>query len=387
MTMETTWHVLVVDDDAEACEQIAQYLNDQAVTEGEDKLAIATETDFDKALKELSSKRYDLIILDVRIGSLEGDRENEAGLVALDSIKQRRFIPVIFYTGLPNKVRHLETQLIRVVEKTEGVIRVLETIKEIFSTRLPFVNRVLLRHLEKVQRDYMWEFVATNWEKFGDTPDRTELAYLLARRLAKSLDGPGIRHLAQELGDSRPIWCDEENVHPMMCYIIPPVTNLSLTGDLFCEQIDGGTKYWVLLTPSCYIEKKKAEWMLLAICLPLKEQEEFTRFSNNPEDASAKGKMTSLLKDNRQGKQPERFKFLPGVLDIPDLVVDFQQLRTISKQEFVELVNTGRLNRIASLDSPYAEALLARFARYYSRLGVPDLHISLIIDKLTRPSS
>jgi hypothetical protein len=40
------------------------------------------------------------------------------------------------------------------------------------------------------------------------------------------------------------------------------------------------------------------------------------------------------------------------------------------------------LNRLASLDSPFAEALLARFVRYFGRLGTPDLNTEVILSRL-----
>ena len=49
-------------------------------------------------------------------------------------------------------------------------------LSNIFATRLPAVNRALIRHLETIQRDYMWDFVANHWEQFGDTSDHTSLA-------------------------------------------------------------------------------------------------------------------------------------------------------------------------------------------------------------------
>jgi hypothetical protein len=50
-------------------------------------------------------------------------------------------------------------------------------VRGIFATRLPAVNRALIRHLETVQRDYMWDFVATHWEQFGDTSGRKALCH------------------------------------------------------------------------------------------------------------------------------------------------------------------------------------------------------------------
>ena len=109
----------------------------------------------------------------------------------------------------------------------------LEVVKSIFDTPLPTVNRALIRHLETVQRDYMWDFVAKHGAEFIDTPDRTALAYLLARRLAMSLSGPGIRQLAEDLGDSTGSSVDENKVHPMRYYVMPPVETSPLTGDLY----------------------------------------------------------------------------------------------------------------------------------------------------------
>jgi hypothetical protein len=40
------------------------------------------------------------------------------------------------------------------------------------------------------------------------------------------------------------------------------------------------------------------------------------------------------------------------------------------------------LERLASLDSSFAEALLARFTRYFGRLGTPDLDVAVLLQRL-----
>ena len=273
----------------------------------------------------------------------------------------------------------------RVVEKTEGVNVLLSTIKQIFETNLPMVNRELIRHMQEVQREYMWNFVANHWDKFGDTPDRSALAYLLARRLAKSLDGPGIEKLAERLGDTSRLWCDEEHEHPMRYYIVPPVSPRLMSGDIFRRRIDEEEiEYLVLLSPSCDIAQNKVEWMLFARCSLLSGEDEYVRFRENTDNT---GNITSLIKDRRAGKQWERFKFLPGAIDIPDMIADFQQLAALEKQELDELIGENKIKRIASLDSPYAESLTAQFARYFGRLGTPDLNAELIIERLKKQIS
>ena len=83
-----------------------------------------------------------------------------------------------------------------------------------------------------------------------------------------------------------------------------------------------------------------------------------------------------MLRDNRHGYQAERFYFLLGVLVLPHLLADFQQLRNLP------LGQLCKLEHKASLDSPFAEALLARFARYFGRLGTPDLDVDGLIARL-----
>ncbi|HEY7495462.1 MAG TPA: hypothetical protein VIH59_30690 [Candidatus Tectomicrobia bacterium] len=124
--------------------------------------------------------------------------------------------------------------------------------------------------------------------------------------------------------------------------------------------------------------REKAELVLLARCLPLTEQVEYQQWRDGLPTPSRtiNGKLQDLLRNNRRDIQSERFFFLPGALSLPDLVVDFQQLVTLQREHM------GGLERLASLDSPFAEALLARFTRYFGRLGTPDLDIAVLLQKL-----
>lgn len=198
--------------------------------------------------------------------------------------------------------------------------------------------------------------LATNWsvarwlpsskrERFGDTPDRTALAYLLARRLAMSLSGPGIRQLARDLGDPTGAAAVEGRVHPMQYYVMPPVEPVPLADDLYQGLIEGQSGHWVLLTPSCDLVtgREKAEWVLLARCAPLTEQAEYQKWQAGLPQPSrtTDSRLQALLQDNRQNGQPERFYFLSGALvastgsghRLPDLAVDFQPLVTLHPRQ------------------------------------------------------
>jgi hypothetical protein len=166
----------------------------------------------------------------------------------------------------------------------------------------------------------------------------------------------------------------EGQVHSMRYYIIPPVLNFPVTGDLYFGEVNGIEAYWILLTPTCDLltEHPNAENVLLAQCLPLEEQPEYQAWVKEKE--RNREKLERLLTNKR--RQRDRHFFLPSALSIPNLLVDFQKLMTIP------VGNLSTLNRLASLDSPFAESLAARYARYIGRVGTPDLDIDHLIDSL-----
>ena len=385
------WQVLYVDDDPDFCRQVEGYLDGETIGDSDGVLKVQAISDFNSALIELESRRIDVLILDVRVGPYDEDTteetkpEDESGLVeegvrVLDAVRQRRFVPVVFYTGLDYKVRDLESPVVRVVEKTKGVEELLESVKEIFNSALPQTNRALVHHLENVQRDYMWGFVARQWNRFGSNADRTALAYLLAKRLAISLSGSGIQQLALDLGDDTGTFTEDEKVHPMLYYLIPPVESAPLAGDLYYGTINEKNGHWILITPSCDMVygREKADHMLFARCSPLTGFPEFTAWEEgqpNPSTTVVR-RLKSLLRNNRQDSQSERFYFLPGALTLPDLVADLQDLVTLPR------ASATSLERTASLDSPFAEAFIARFSRYFGRLGTPDLDVDSVVSRL-----
>lgn len=377
------WRILIVDDDLESCKLTQEYLERNPLNANEPPPKVEFITEFYQALEKLETERYDLLILDIKLAVGMPVPDEQVGIKILDEIQHRRFIPVVFYTALPHHADGLTTALIRVVSKAEHISVLLNEISKIFQTHLPAVNRALIHHLETIQRDYMWGFVTENWDQLRDTPDRASLAYLLARRLAISLSGPGMKQFLDDLGAKEGLEA-KDKVHPMKYYVVPPFESSPVTGDLYQEAIEQIIGYWVILTPLCDLTPHegnvKAEQVLLGKCLLLTEQEEYQTWAAGNKSKRSQKPLESLIGNNRKdGKQPERYHFLPGVLSLPDLVVDFQATKMVTYEQLNEKRN---LKRIASLDSPFAECLLSRFTRYYGRIGTPDLDIDIVLNRL-----
>lgn len=364
------WRFLIVEDKEEKVRQLQEIA--PACVDPPDEVEVAVCATFSKAATRLLTERFDLLILDLKDDSdttLEAD-SNPAGLVIFEELKKARFIPVVFYTALAHKVRSEQTSFVRVVEKTEDVTKVKDEVRRVFATRLP----KLVRHLEELQRSYMWDFVSTHWKRFDTSHEQVEVAYLLARRLALSLQMEAKILARAVCGESVPI-SDSKNIHPMEMYVPPPVGANRLAGDVLKGTVGGEPGYWLVLTPSCDFEQAgRLHNILLAQCLPLSEQLEYKKWTENP--TSNADPLKAVIGDNRQRAQSERFKFLPGTHFLPDSIVDFQKLRTVTPEEL------QKLDAIASLDSPFAEAVLARFSRYFGRLGTPDIDKNIVLNRL-----
>jgi CheY-like chemotaxis protein len=144
MAAVTVWQLLFVDDDPDFCRQVQEFLEGETIPP-DDHLQVKTLNDFGDALNELEIYRFDLPILDVLLGPHSSTPDEEAGITTLQAIRQRRFISVVFYIGLLHLVLHLVTPPVQVVEKTVELPRLLDSLSSIFATRLPAVNRALIR--------------------------------------------------------------------------------------------------------------------------------------------------------------------------------------------------------------------------------------------------
>ena len=370
--MATRWRVLIVEDDKAIGDTLVDALQAEGWMGADDEFKAQLVTSFEQALDELERSRFDLLVLDLKegTGTKIGGAEEEAkpGLRVLDRLRATRFVPVVFYTALPDQVLDLQSAFVRVVEKTEGYQKVRTEIERLIKTKLPGLSR----YLEEQQREYFWDFVEKNLP--GDLRDGSvDLTQLMARRLAASLRAEFSKAAAAELGGEQPA---ENRIHPMEFYILPPVKSFWMSGDLVRRK--NMADYLVVVTPTCDFANDKAEFIILAKCIPLTDCPEYASWKGTAVPPTFQGsatKVQNLIRDNREG-QRERFMFLPGTSAFPDFVIDLQQLSTVAKNQRDEF------DRIASLDSPFAEKLGSLFARYYGRIGTPDLDLEIAMARI-----
>lgn len=367
--MTYQWRFLLIEDKDAIADQVKQAAG--YFVDFPDTAVIERKATFQEGLTRLSEARFDILILDLKddMNTSLDEHDVSAGLKIFEELKNIRFSPVVFYTAHAHKVRNLESPFVRVVEKSEGLEKLTVEIKILIATGLPKLSQII----EEAQREYMWGFVSEKWGELTNAEHKTDIAHLMARRLASTLE-------LQAIAFANPVdslqTLDETTVHPMRMYVHPPLEQLQ-AGDILGGDINAVTGTWIVLTPTCDLFNKKAEKILLARCLPLTQTPEYQTWAKSTQELNPKKALEALIGDNRNKVQPERYKYLPGTFFINDSVVDFQDVLTITPADALQL------KRLACLDSPFAEALLGRFTRYFGRLGTPNIDKAVVMSRLT----
>ena len=91
---------------------------------------------------------------------------------------------------------------------------------------------------------------------------------------------------------------------------------------------------------------------------------------------NCKNNISSII----ETRKSDRYFFLPKTPFIEEnRVIDFQNKEMVS---YESLSDPENYERIAKLDSPFAESMVASFIRYYNRIGFPDIDTDYILNNL-----
>lgn len=383
----TEWKVLLVEDEQETSRQIKEFFSDELFDAR--KLAFQVIGDWDEAFRLIQEKKADLVILDIYRGHATRGGER-AGEEVLKRILESGFVPVVIHTNLPEGLESLANQFVQLVIKTDGLPKLKEQIQALFEMRIPQLNRAIINHLDSALRDYMWGFVQPNWEQFKHISNKPEFVRLIVQRLALTFAREGVENLTAEVFKGHVVsgGTDSEKVHPCEYYVKPPVGSDPLLGDIRVRETGENQQYLVVLWPSCDMVSSagripKTERVLCAKATLLEAAPEITQWRAAPSSTKEEA-VGRIIKNDRKPPagfgSAERYHYLPGVWDIPHLLIDFQAL------EHLELAIVKGFACLATLASPFAEALATRFGRYLGRPGTPDLDVETIIQGLRQNS-
>ena len=152
-------------------------------------------------------------------------------------------------------------------------------------------------------------------------------------------------------------------------------------GDVLRSKHDA-TDWRVILTPHCHLfkqdnqEKPRADHVLLVKAVKAEDVlgEKLVNAKTQAKPAQQKQLGLWARSPAQTGGKPEgRHWYLPGFLDIPHSFCDFLQLDSVPYETLVK-----DFQLIATLTSPYAEALQSCFADFYASVGIPTMQTESI---------
>jgi len=141
-------------------------------------------------------------------------------------------------------------------------------------------------------------------------------------------------------------------------YIDPPVSEPVWTGDIIKKSEH---EFFVVVTPSCDLCHQKIDNVILVKTVPFGKY-----IADMP---LSKEKIRNILKY----KTP-RFHYLPYIEKSSDgLLCFFDHISSMKIDELKKDIENEKLERIATIDSPFIENLIQRMNAYLMRLGVRDI--------------
>lgn len=358
--------VLLVEDEPDDLEQ---YVRDfPAVFESRGINAdIHPCEDFEEAFANASNPlhRYDLIVSD----TYRGDHRNQDAQVVqmLNMYRGTRFCPLVIYSsGVKPDVR--ESAFVVWADKgTSGDIE--RAINQLLDTNVPQLARKLHDDLERTAGSYLWSFLEEQWSQLNQ-PSQLDVQVL--ERMIR-------RRAAIQIGDIDP----ESEMSGMLerhapeYYIYPAFEQQHYNlGDVLRSKQDTGN-WHVILTPHCHLfkqpsqKKPRAEHVLLVRAIEARQvlgKKLDNAQAQEPEKRTKKLGAWARSPAQTGGKPEGRHWYLPSFLDIPHLFCDFLQVESVAYETVVH-----DFDRIATLTSPYAEALQSCFSGFYASVGISTI--------------
>lgn len=345
LTEDAPWRILIIEDQVDLAEDAKRELVDSV-----DNVVVSIETDFDKGYDRVAKGEADIVVLDVRRDPASGVEEDDAaGRRVFVDIKKARFAPVVFWTALPGVVADQEMKpLVSVIQK-DDIALLPDAVRAAISSGAVTAIAEIEQEVASVLRQHMWSELGPNWDEYVRPGNANRIAPVLVSRLARVLEG----------AEEYPLSAD-----PSHRYIYPPVDSVLNSGDILRD--DGGD-WWVVLTPACDLAQRKFDFVLLGRAGRLASHPRFAKWNANRSRSSWKELAANVLAAT-QG----RFRFLPRFREIPDLVIDLEDVRSVPADQL------DRFSAVASLASPFAESLLVQHSHFRGRVGVPDLDLGPI---------
>jgi hypothetical protein len=358
--------ILVIEDSDDVADRLKSAIETKLKHIGHEAEVVLC-NDFDAAPKQLRRLRPHAVTLDLKKDPLD----DHAAKPAWEVVRSEHFCPVLFYSAVPLPPDVLEGELpfAKYLRKAADDTGDESAAAELLGGFVPHIEglQTLWNDVEGRYAESVAQVSQLIWDSEPEANRAQTLIRVTRRRLAAMLERP--------LGE-------DPNIKAWEQFIYPPTDKDHLcTGDVVFQRGEDRTQainFRIILTPPCDLVpgQNAVDSVLIGKCIPANSAEVRRRGKVTPQgnlSTREKDKLCDgLVKDEIQG-----LKLIPKLGDLwPTMVLDFKSLELVPRTAIAlssEEANTeSKFERIASMDSPFREALSWRFMQTAGRPGTPD---------------
>lgn len=336
--------ILIIDDDRDALVPLRDEIGEHRPT---DTVLLVG---FEAAESTIASRAPDLIVLDVFSGPPSDGADT--GCEKLERIWNRHFRPIVIYSADPTVISEPEYRdhpFIRLIEKGSGSeLRVRQAIGE-FS---PLVD-ALHDARQRIEREFSMALrdVSPHGSASGQLLRIVERA--ARRRVAALVDETDL-----EAGP----------IEPWEQYVFPPVSDDLRQGDVIrIRGVQEAEHHRIVLTPSCDLvaggdRSPKVDKVLVARCVSMTRA--MVAIGIGGGRKRKESRVRRLLNSGFEGHVVP-LPALPG--RIPMMAADLRSLELVPFDDVCK-----RYDIVASIDSPFREAIAWAYMQTGARPGLPE---------------
>lgn len=372
---------LFVDDDEEIVQQCEELLPKNI---GGHEIEWSFVRSFEEAEELLQKTKFDVVVTDVYKGRKLTGRsgvspaDNHATKL-VELVKGAGFSLVILYSDGPRPDEMIVGNSIKFIDKSAADPPFPSPVEQMLATLLEGrgrsldVIRSIQSELERTIGSYIWGFIDEHWDALREDAafEESGLERLIRRRVAIQVNE---RFESQSV--ARRPHADRYDY-----YVYPPLPGPLRLGTLVRRVTD--QQLYIVLTPHCHLAQNgkdkdgklnppRADFVLLAQCLPAQ---------NILGAVKETKKQAGCLRIPAIVGSPEgRYCFLPKFASLPDVLCDLMQLSSVPHTNLV----SKEYEKVAVVDSPFAEAIQSSFNRFYANVGhrnLIDTDFSMLFDE------
>lgn len=352
MSIREKIQIIIVEDDTNQQEMYKDCIDEFNTTDVNYEIVAFQLSNDEDVPKILYKDRVDAIIVDLDWGT--GSQQNE-GNKLVQKIYEDCRVPIFVVSGNLQLLEHEydESPILKKYQRDDLdfdlLLKEIKVLYEIGYTKVMGNHSKIDEMLSKV----FWKHMSNVIEHWKEQESAVKTQRML-------------RFAITRINEMLTINTDHnhDKYDALEFYIKPAIKATPFTGDIISYE----DKKYIVITAACDMEQGNSDFVVICQI----DFDKINALKTRIKDASgsAERELEKYINNSKA-----RFHLLPPCKLFPGGLVDFQMIRSVTKESFLESSSV-----VASINPAFNKDIQARFSHYYGRQGQPQLNKDNIIN-------